>query len=254
MDKSYKIIGLILSHNCATMIEKTLSRIPIELFHEIIITDDGSTDGSVEEYEKRGYKVFKSSKQGYGANLKNGLKEAFNIGADYVVEIHGDGAQFHPDATYEVVKKINNKPDLILGSRFLEKNKALSLGMPKIRYVANRVLSFIDRIILQRNLSEFHTGYRVYNKTLNPIINKNFSNDYLFSFQIIAAAIANNLVVEEVSVKCEYSGEYTSHGYLGASIYAILHFLVLLHFLCYKYLKLKLGIFRNGWKNKKRNL
>ena len=246
MHKSHKIIGLILSHNCETMIEKTLSRIPMELFHEIIITDDGSTDNSVAEYKRRGYKVFESPKQGYGANLKYGLKKAFGMQADYVVEIHGDGAQFHPDATHEVMKKISNNPGLILGSRFLKKNKALSLGMPKIRYFANRILSFIDRIVLQKSLSEFHTGYRVYNKTLVPIINKNFSNDYLFSFQIIVAAIANNFLVEEVPVKCEYSGEYTSHGYLGASIYAILHFFVLLDFLCYKYLKLKFGIFKNG--------
>ena len=239
-----KVYGLILSHNCEKLIDETIKRIPNDLFDEVIVSDDGSTDNSVSKYKKLGYKVFETSIAGYGSNVKNGLKSAFSLDADYVVEIHGDGAQFDPAATYRAIESINNDVDLILGSRFIEKGKALGLGMPLPRFLANRLLSIFDRLILRKNLSEFHTGFRIYNKSIMNVYDDSFSHDHIASFQIIAATIARGLSVDEVPVECDYRKEHTSHSYAGASLYAILHFGVLFQFILYKYFKLSYGVFR----------
>ena len=239
-----KVYGLILSHNCEKLIDETIKRIPKDLFHEVIVSDDGSTDNSVSKYKELGYKVFETSVAGYGSNVKNGLKAAFENGADFVVEIHGDGAQFDPSATYKAIDLINQDTDLILGSRFIDKGRALELGMPLPRYLANRALSFIDRIILGKSLSEFHTGFRVYRKTIMDVYTKNYSHDHICSFQIIAGVIEKNMKIDEIEVECDYRKEHTSHGYMGASLYAMLHFIVLLQFMLKKYLNIKLGIFK----------
>lgn len=242
---SKKILGLILSHNCEKLIPKTLSRIPIDLFDEVIVSDDGSIDNSVSKYKDLGYRVFETTESGYGANIKHGLKSAFSLGADYVVEIHGDGAQFDPKATHTAYNLINDNVDLILGSRFIDKKKALELGMPLPRFIANQALSLVDRFVLRKNLSEFHTGFRIYSKNIQKINTQYYSDDYLYSFQIIAGVIEQNMTIDEVKVECDYRGDHTSHGYIGASIYAISHFGTLFQFILKKYLNLKIGIFKN---------
>ena len=70
-----KIIALILTYNNRSMIDLAINKIPKELFSEIIVSDDASTDGTSEEYRKRGFKVFSNLKNlGYGGNIKNGIK------------------------------------------------------------------------------------------------------------------------------------------------------------------------------------
>jgi glycosyltransferase involved in cell wall biosynthesis len=240
-----KIFGVILSHNCEHFIDQTLSRIPENIFDKIIVSDDGSIDNSVGIYRKLGYDVYETSTAGYGSNIRNGLMAAFKDGADYVVEIHGDGAQFDPYSVIGAKDYIEEGVDLILGSRFMKKGRARELGMPLLRFLANRGLSFIDRIILNKNLSEFHTGFRVYKKSLMKVYSNLFSDDHICSFQIIAATIAKRLSVKEIEVECDYRREHTSHSYAGATKYAILHFGVLLQFLLSKYIKLDFGVFKN---------
>ena len=56
---------------------------------------------------------------------------------------------------------------MILGSRFQVPGQALENGMSRLRYTANRFLSFFDRLVLQLPLTEFHTGFRIYT---NPVL------------------------------------------------------------------------------------
>ena len=56
-----KVFGLILSHDCEQLIDATIKRIPNNLFYEVIVSDDGSTDDSVSKYKELGYKVFETS-------------------------------------------------------------------------------------------------------------------------------------------------------------------------------------------------
>tara|TARA_B100002019_G_C21162337_1_gene543967 strand:+ start:202 stop:930 length:729 start_codon:yes stop_codon:yes gene_type:complete len=240
-----KVYGMILSHNCGTLLKKAFDKIPKEEFDKIFITDDGSDDTSLEIANSLGVEVVISRKSGYGANVKNGLKWGFENGADYIVEIHGDGAQFNPKAVIPAKKFINTNYDFIIGSRFINTEKTLSLGIPKLRYYANIFLSKIDKSILKLPFTEFHTGFRIYGKKFNNINFKNFSDNYLLSFEVIAYAAYMEFKAAEVPVECDYIDDHTSHSYIGASIYAVQHFLTLLRYLLAK-AKIKTGIFKGS--------
>src|ERR1044071_17344 len=198
-----RIIAIILAYNCGSMLGRAYEKIPKDLVDDILVMDDGSKDNTSEVARGLGLKVFRHEpNRGYGGNLKQGLLQARNLGADYVVEIHGDGGQFHPSALVPALDLMKKDVQLILGSRFQHPMQALRNGMPLIRFVANRFLSFFDRLVLRLPLTEFHTGFRIYGKKLlNTIPYEKNSNDYLFSFEIIAQAAYYRLPVGEVPVE-----------------------------------------------------
>jgi glycosyltransferase involved in cell wall biosynthesis len=235
--KKPKVIGVILAYNVAKMLPRAIERIraiPKGLLDDLILMDDGSKDGTYEVAKKLGIKSFRHvPNRGYGGNLKEGIKKALEMGADYIVEIHGDGAQFNPiSIKYAMPLMQEGNAQLILGSRFTVPGQALKNGMPLIRFLANRGLSFFDRLILGLKLTEFHTGFRIYGrKLIEKVPYKANTNDYLFSFQIIAQAAYYRMPVKEVPVEADYHADHTSHSIKGASWYAIRSFWVLAQFI-----------------------
>ena len=187
---------LIINFNNAKLVSRAINSCLKQSYKnfEIIIFDDKSNDNTHEVAEKNGVQVFTNEKvNGYGGNVKNALKIAFeNFDADYAVEIHGDGAQFHPDATYDALKIINDqitKPDLILGSRFLNFKNNMKMGYPLERMIPNFFISRIERILLKINITDFHQGFRIYSKNFYKTINlNNLADNYLLSFEVILHA------------------------------------------------------------------
>ena len=227
-----KTIGIILTYNCAPMLENTWQRIPKELFDEIILVDDASRDNTMEVAKNLGIICLTHPHRGYGGNVKFGLEEAIKRGADYMVEIHGDG-QYSPSfipAALEKIKKGNY--DFLLGSRFTNWKQALEDKMSLPRFLANIGLSFIDRLVLRLPLTEFHTGFRVYTKNLIQTVDlAKTSNDHLFSFEIIALAGFHNLSVGEIPIRCDYSGEHTSISISRSAVYSLQTMRVLFNYL-----------------------
>ena len=177
MNSLNKVYAMILSHNCGHLLEKAYNKIPLNEFDKIFITDDGSVDNSIEIANSLGVEVITSNKSGYGANVKNGLRWGFEDGADYIVEIHGDGAQFNPNAIIPAKKFIDQNFDFIIGSRFINVEKTLELGIPKPRYYANILLSKIDKWILQLpfTANEKNKNINTVNFFLKVLLSKNFN-------------------------------------------------------------------------------
>lgn len=218
-----RVVGMILAYNCERMIARAIERIPREYFNDIFLTDDGSTDGTRAAAQRLGIAVIgHAPNRGYGGNVKAGLRHALALGADYVVEIHGDGAQFNPRSVKHARPLMATGYDLILGSRFQQPREALAHGMPWSRWLANQGLSFFDRLVLRLPLTEFHTGFRIYSKRLLETLPlQQAADDYLFSFQVIAQAAYFGLRVGEVPVEADYLSEHTSHSLPGAAKYAV---------------------------------
>lgn len=231
-----KVIGILMTYNCADMIKNTYEGLPKGIFSQVIVVDDGSKDNSVKVAKSLGIKVYTHKHGGYGANIKFGINKALELGADYAVEIHGDG-QYDQSVVPAAIKKMETGFDFLLGSRFTNLRYAIDDGMPLERYFANLGLSFIDRLVLGVNLTEFHTGFRVYSKRLIESLNyEGTSDNYLYSFEIICQAKFNHMKIGEVPMRCDYKTAHTSISIKKSIIYALGTFAIL-----GKYLLAKMG-------------
>ncbi|MDP3973330.1 MAG: glycosyltransferase family 2 protein [Candidatus Daviesbacteria bacterium] len=217
-----KTIGIIMTYNCAQMIKDTFDNLPKKEFDQIIVVDDGSQDKSVSVAKKLGILVFSHSHGGYGANIKFGLTKAISLGANYMVEIHGDG-QYNPSVIPQALKKMKvGRYDLLLGSRFIYPKTALEDGMSIPRFLANIIFSFIDRHLFQIPLSEFYNGFRIYSKKLiSKVKFENTANNYFYSFQVIIQAKYHNLKIGEIAVHCDYHKQHTSESFWAAALHSI---------------------------------
>ena len=226
-----KVIGVILAYKHASFLESLYQKLPLDILDEVIITNDESGDTTEEIARKLGIPCFSHSQLGYGGNMKYGMKKALERGADYVVEIHGDG-QYDPSFIHPALEKMKQGCDLVLGTRFMDMSQPLRDGMPMIKYIANICLTSIERLVLRARVSEFHTGARVYSKKAIETSDFTYtSNDFLFGFESIAQIRYHRLKIGEVPVRCYYNQEHTSISLKNSAIYAIASFKVLLIFI-----------------------
>ena len=242
--KNKKIYGVVISYNSAPVLDKLYKRINKNIFDKIYFLDDNSNDGSANKAKKYNWKVVINKKNlGHGGNLKKGLNISFKNGADYVVEIHADN-QYNPNSILAAKKLINSDYDLIIGSRFHNKNPWIKDGMPFVRFMINKLLTSITNLFLKKSLSEFHTGYKIFSRNFyNSLPIKYNSNNYLFSFEVILQAAFFNLKYEEISISSSYKGYHTSCSYFNGFFYIIGNFKVLLFFLLARFTFLKINIF-----------
>ncbi len=216
-----KILIYIVAYNHEKFIEDTINRIKETVFHnyetEILISDDKSDDKTfqiIKNIKKNFNKNCKISilsnptNQGYGGNQKIGYYYAIKNDYDYVVLLHGDG-QYAPELIKELLEKIEiDKAGAIFGSRMIEKGSALKGGMPLYKYVGNKILTYFQNKMLSTNLSEFHSGYRVYSvDTLKKIPFHLNSNGYSFDTQIIIQLLFTKQKITEMSIPTYYGEE-----------------------------------------------
>jgi hypothetical protein len=115
----------------------------------------------------------------------------------------------------------NNVFDVVLGSRILGKS-ALQNGMPFYKYFFNRILTFIQNILLNQKLSEYHTGYRAYSSNVLASINfRSNSNDFVFDDQLLAEVVYKRFRVGEISCPANYFPEASSINFKKSLKYAI---------------------------------
>ena len=218
-----RVVAVILAYNVERLLEKALRKIPRGLVDDIFVMDDGSTDGTSDVARRLGLTVYRNEKNlGYGGNLRVGLRRAVHDhGADYVVEIHGDGAQFNPQAIAAALPLMRRGVPFIMGSRFVEPGRARANGMSWARFLANKGLSSLSRRVLRLPLTEFHSGFRLYSRGMLELLPLHANaSDHLFSFQILAQAAYFGVDVREVPVEADYLGEHTSISLWQATIYS----------------------------------
>jgi hypothetical protein len=96
---------------------------------------------------------------------------------------------------------------VVLASRVLV-GGALAGGMPRWKYLANRMLTAVENLAMGAHLSEFHTGYRAYSRrALQTLPLANNRNDYVFDSEILAQAIEQGLPIGEISCPAHYFDE-----------------------------------------------
>jgi glycosyltransferase involved in cell wall biosynthesis len=197
--------------------EKTLRRTYDEVMaqdcvDQIILVDDGSADRTVPIAKSLPNTTvhIHPKNQGYGANQKTCYRMALEEGGDIVVMVHPD-YQYTPMLIPAMVSMIGN--DLypcVLGSRILG-GYALKGGMPVWKYAANRVLTLMENIILGAKLSEYHTGYRAFSRSLlEQLPLQTNSDDFVFDNQMLAQILWFGHTIAEVSCPTKYFTEASS--------------------------------------------
>ena len=241
-----KIYGMVISYNSAPVLEELYNRIDHKNFDKIYFFDDCSPDRSAEKAKQFDWIVIENQKNlGHGGNLKKALETVFNEGADYGVEIHADN-QYSPNEVSKAKEMINDNYDLIIGSRFVNKNPYLKDGMPFMRYVTNKFMSILTSKIFKINLTEFHTGCKIFSKNFYQSIPiKNTSDNYLFSFEIIMQASYFKKKYGEISISSSYEGYKTSCNYLNGFIYLMGNFKLMLLYILAKIKIYKAKTFQN---------
>ena len=159
-----KIIVVLPAYNAEKTLERTVSELDKQVVDEILLVDDYSRDRTVNLARSMGIRSFLHDRNyGYGRNQKTCYAEALKSGADVIVMLHPD-YQYSPRLVPAMAAMIvSEEYDVVMGSRILG-GKARKSGMPLYKYISNRVLTFVENLLLGSKLSEFHTGYRAFSK------------------------------------------------------------------------------------------
>ena len=217
-----KVIVVLPAYRAEQTLAKTYQKIPLDLVDEVLLVDDASTDGTVQVAEKLGIRTFvHEQNRGYGANQKTCYDEALRAGADIVIMVHPD-YQYDPRLIAAMAGMIaSGIYDLVLASRILG-GKAIEGGMPMYKYVANRLLTSFENIMLGTKLSEFHTGYRAFSRrVLETLPLRANSDDFVFDNQMLAQAAAFDFSMGEISCPTKYFSEASSINFRRSCKYGL---------------------------------
>jgi len=211
------------AYNAAATIEKTFNEIPFDIVDDVILTDDASNDDTIGVAKKIGIKhIFAHEKnKGYGGNQKTCYEAALNLNADIIIMIHPD-YQYTPKLIRAMASLISEGVyDVVIGSRILGKG-ALKGGMPIYKYFFNRILTFIQNILMGQKLSEYHSGYRAFKSTAILKTNyKNNSDDFVFDNQILAQIVFNGYEIAEITCPTRYEKDSSSINFIRSLKYGL---------------------------------
>jgi glycosyltransferase involved in cell wall biosynthesis len=213
MYKNKKVIVVMPAYNASRTLRKTYEEVMDQgVVDLIIIVDDGSQDetGSIAGTLAH-TKVYHHKKNlGYGANQKSCYRLAMEESGDIIIMVHPD-YQYTPKLIPAMASLIGNGLyDCVLGSRILG-GYALKGGMPFWRYISNRLLTLIENIFLGAKLSEYHTGYRAFSRSLlEKIPFEVNSYDFVFDNQMLAQIIWHGYTIAEISCPTSYYAESSS--------------------------------------------
>lgn len=218
-----KIVVVLPAFNAEKTLEQTYMEIPFNIVDEVILVDDKSNDNTVQIAKGLGIRnvVLHEQNRGYGANQKTCYDEALKFGADIVVMLHPD-YQYTPKLIPSMVSLIaENVYPVVLGSRILGKG-ALKGGMPLYKYVFNRLLTLIQNILMGAKLSEYHTGFRAYSRTVLEKINyRANSDDFIFDNQVLAQIHYAGFEIAEITCPTKYADDSSSINFTRSIKYGL---------------------------------
>jgi glycosyltransferase involved in cell wall biosynthesis len=223
MFNNKKVVVVLPAYNAALTLEQTYREIPFDLVDDVILCDDASNDNTIEVGKQLGIQhiIKHEVNKGYGGNQKTLYNKALEIGGDIIIMLHPD-YQYTPKLIPAMVSIIGNDLyPVVLGSRILGMG-ALRGGMPMVKYIANRGLTFIQNLLVRNKLSEYHTGYRAYSREVLETINFNQnSDDFIFDNEVLSQIIYAGFDIGEVTCPTKYFPEASSINMRRSAIYGL---------------------------------
>jgi glycosyltransferase involved in cell wall biosynthesis len=218
-----KIVVVMPAYNAVKTIEKTYRELPFDIIDDVILVDDYSHDDTPSKAKDLGIQnvIHHDANKGYGANQKTCYKTALDVGADVIIMVHPD-YQYEPRLVTAMASLVAHGVfDCVLGSRILGPG-ALKGGMPVYKYIANRLLTFYQNLIIPYKLSEYHTGYRAFSKAiLGDLPLDENSDDFIFDNQMLLQIIGGGYSIGEVTCPTRYTDETSSIEFIKSIQYGL---------------------------------
>ena len=220
MINGQKLVVVMPAYNAARTLRQTYDEVMAHgIVDRVILVDDASKDETAAMARSLpGVQVeVHAQNRGYGGNQKTCYRLALAAAADIVIMIHPD-YQYTPALIPAMASLVaSGLYPCVLGSRILG-GGALRGGMPLWKYVSNRFLTLIENLLLGAKLSEYHTGYRAFSRSLlERLPLEENSDDFLFDNQVLVQVIGLGYSIGEVSCPTKYFPEASSIGF-GASV------------------------------------
>jgi glycosyltransferase involved in cell wall biosynthesis len=209
------------AYNAEKTLERTVRELP-DVVDIKILVDDSSTDKTAALAKSLGVHTFiHDANYGYGRNQQTCYREALAAGADIVVMVHAD-YQYTPLLVSAMAGMVSSGVyDMVLASRILG-GGALKGGMPRYKYIANRLLTAFQNLFFGVKLSEYHTGYRAFSRELLqtlPLLEN--SDDFVFDNEMIAQAVMFGFRIGEISCPTKYFEEASSINFSRSVTYGL---------------------------------
>jgi glycosyltransferase involved in cell wall biosynthesis len=223
MYNGQKVVVVLPAYRAGLTLRKTYEEIPFDLVDEVVLVDDKSPDNTVEVAQQLGIRhiVVHDVNKGYGGNQKSCYDKARELGADIVVMLHPD-YQYTPKLLASMITLIGNDVyPVVFGSRILG-GGALKGGMPLYKYIANRLLTLGQNLLMGEKLSEYHTGYRAFHrKVLEACPYHQCSDDFVFDNQMIAQIFWHKFEIAEITCPTKYFEEASSINFSRSMTYGL---------------------------------
>jgi glycosyltransferase involved in cell wall biosynthesis len=211
MINGQRLIVVMPAYNAERTLRQTYEELPLDYVDEVILVDDASRDATAAVARSLGIKtIIHQKNRGYGGNQKTCYAAALAAGADIVVMLHPD-YQYSPKLVTAMASMVaSGHYDIVLGSRILG-GATIRGGMPRYKYLSNRILTLAENLALRVKLSEYHTGFRAYRRAvLETLPLEENSDDFVFDNELLVQAVAFGFTIGEVSCPTKYFPEASS--------------------------------------------
>ena len=219
------------AYNAVRTIPDVANEMPVDAANRALLIDDASPDDTTFVAILNGLDVLRHpANRGYGASQKTGYVRSLRDGAEVIVMVHADN-QYDPGLVAEMAAPIlAGEADVVIGSRLLD-DRAIAGGMPRWKWLGNRLLTAIENRAFGVRFSEYHTGYRAFSADfLREIPFLRNSDDFVFDQEIFAQMLTRRARVVEIPIPTRYFHEASSVDFLTSLRYAFKTLWVLTRF------------------------
>ena len=221
-DADAKVVLVLPAYEATRTIPAVVEEIPVAAADRALLVDDASHDATTRVALEQGLDVVRHPRnRGYGGSQKTGYARALLDGADVIVMVHADD-QYDPALVPEMVAPIlAGEADMVIGSRIL-RDRAIAGGMPRWKWLGNRLLTGIENRVFGVRLSEYHTGYRAFSADLLrsiPFLRN--SDAFVFDQEIFAQVLARGARIVEVPIPTRYFGAASSVDFMTSVRYGV---------------------------------
>jgi glycosyltransferase involved in cell wall biosynthesis len=196
---------------------------------DVLVINDGSTDGTGEVAKKSGADYVEShiKNQGVGKAFSTGISKALELGADFIVNIDADG-QFNPSDIPKLLEPImKDEADFVTATRFLKKEDIPD--MPAIKKFGNHIVTRVVNSITRIKFTDTQCGFRAFSRT--AAIKLNLFGKFTYTQEVFLDMVNKNMRIVEIPLKIKYHKERVSKVVGNPLSYGIKVLLIIFNYL-----------------------